>query len=46
MTLYRFSAATTLVDLSGKEKDLLMPEASTSSFGLGIGPSMLEPGTK
>jgi hypothetical protein len=45
-TLHYFSAVTTLVTLSGKEKDSLGPEASTSSLGLGIGSSILEPGTK
>jgi hypothetical protein len=46
LTLYHFSAATTLINLSRKEKDSLNPEASTSSFGLGIDPSMLEPDTR
>jgi hypothetical protein len=35
-----------LVTLSGKEKDSLGPKANTSSFGLGIDSSMLEPGTR
>jgi hypothetical protein len=45
LIFYQFSVATTLVTLSSKEKHWPRPEISTPSFGLGIDPSMLEPGT-
>jgi hypothetical protein len=45
MASFFLSVATTLVTLSGKEKDLLDQQSASPSFGLGVDPSVLEPGT-
>jgi hypothetical protein len=39
-----FSVATTLVTMSGKEKDPLEQQSASRSFGLNADPSDLEPG--